>query len=69
MVHILLKVTAGNQVAYCGFVVTSTGIISKAGSNSMLAYVIDRKAGSPVSNADLNFYLGSKLIGKGISLR
>lgn len=62
-----VKVTAGNQVAYCGFVVTSTGIISKAGSNSMLAYVVDRKAGNPVSNADLNFYLGSKLIGKGIS--
>jgi len=62
-----VKVTAGNQVAYCGFIVTSTGIISKAGSNSMLAYVLDRKAGNPVSNADLNFYLGSKLIGKGIS--
>lgn len=62
-----VKVTAGNQVAYCGFIVTSTGIISKAGSNSMLAYVIDRKTGSPVSNADLNFYLGSKLIGKGNS--
>ncbi|MFA5403782.1 MAG: MG2 domain-containing protein, partial [Ignavibacteria bacterium] len=62
-----VKVTAGNQVAYCGFIVTSTGIISKAGSNSMLAYVIDRKAGNPVSNADLNFYLGSKLIGKGVS--
>ncbi|MCX6165008.1 MAG: MG2 domain-containing protein, partial [Ignavibacteriae bacterium] len=62
-----VKVTAGNQVAYCGFIVTSTGIISKAGSNSMLAYVIDRKVGNPVSNADLNFYIGSKLIGKGVS--
>lgn len=62
-----VKVTAGNQVAHCGFIVTSTGIISKAGSNSMLAYVIDRKAGNPVSNADLNFYLGSRLIGKGLS--
>ena len=63
----LVKVSAGNQVAYCGFIVTNFGVISKAGSNSMLAYVIDRKAGSPVSNADLNFYLGTKQIGKGVS--
>jgi alpha-2-macroglobulin len=62
-----VKVSAGNQVAYCGFIITSTGVISKAGSNSMLAYVIDRKAGNPVSSADLNFYLGSRLIGKGVS--
>lgn len=62
-----VKVTTGNQVAYCGFIITSTGIISKAGSNSMLAYVIDRKLGTPVSNADLNFYIGSRIIGKGVS--
>ncbi len=63
----LVKATAGNQVAYCGFIITSAGVISKAGSNSMLAFAIDRKSGAPVSNADLNFYLGSKLIGKGVS--
>lgn len=63
----LVKASAGNQVCYCGFVVTEYGVISKAGSNSMLAYVIDRRTGSPVYNADLNFYLGSKQIGKGVS--
>ena len=63
----LVKVTAGNQVGYCGFIVTSAGIISKAGNNSMLAYVVDRKAGTPLSNAELNFYIGSKLNGKGYS--
>ena len=63
----LIKVSAGNQVGYCGFIITNCGVISKAGSNSMLAYVIDRKSGNPVSNADLNFYLGANQIGKGIS--
>jgi len=61
----LIKVTCGNQVGYCGLVVTSIGVISKAGINSMLAYVVDRKSGIPVSNAELNFYLGANQIGRG----
>src|SRR5690606_15707613 len=61
----LVKATVGNKVAYCGFIISSLGIISKAGNNSMLAYVIDRKSGAPVNGADLNFFIGSKQIGKG----
>lgn len=61
----LVKATAGNKVAYCGFVVTNLGIISKAGNNSMLAYVVDRKSGVPVNGADLKFYIGPKQIGSG----
>lgn len=61
----LVKATHGKQVAYCGFIISSLGLISKAGNNSMLAYVVDRKTGYPVSGADLNFFIGSKQIGKG----
>jgi uncharacterized protein YfaS (alpha-2-macroglobulin family) len=61
----LVKVTSGNKVAYCGFIVSSLGVISKAGNNSMLGFVVDRKTGVPVSNADLNFYLGQNKIGGG----
>ena len=63
----IVKATAGNKVAYCGFVVTNLGIISKAGNNSMLAYVIDRKSGNPVSGAELKFYIGQKQIGSGMT--
>lgn len=63
----LVRVSSGNKVAYCGFTVTNLGIISKAGNNSMLAYVIDRKSGSPVNGAELNFYIGKRKIGEGIT--
>jgi len=61
----LIKVTSGNKVAYCGFIVSDLGIVSKAGNNSMLAYVVDRKSGNPVSNVDLSFFLGANKIGNG----
>jgi len=61
----LLRVKTGNKVAYCGFIITSAGIISKAGNNSMLAYTIDRESGVPISNANLSFYLGNRKIGEG----
>ena len=61
----LVKATNGKQVAYCGFIISSLGVISKAGNNSMLAYVVDRKSGYPISGADLNFFIGNKQIGKG----
>ncbi|MDQ3194422.1 MAG: MG2 domain-containing protein, partial [Bacteroidota bacterium] len=61
----LVKVTAGNKVADCGFIISDLGIISKAGNSSMLAFVVERKSGNPVSNAELNFYLGAKKIGQG----
>ncbi|MEO6696258.1 MAG: MG2 domain-containing protein [Ignavibacteria bacterium] len=63
----LIKVTAGNKVAYCGFIVSELGVISKAGNSSMLGYVVDRKSGRPVNNAKLSFFLGSKKIGDGIT--
>lgn len=61
----LIKVTTGNKVAYCGFIVSNLGVVSKAGNNSMLAYVVDRKTGEPVSDVSLNFFLGIKKIGQG----
>ncbi len=61
----LVKVTAANKVAYCGFIVSDLGVISKAGNNSMLAFVVDRRSGNPVSNTDLSFFLGTKKIGEG----
>ncbi|MBK8550324.1 MAG: hypothetical protein IPL53_04380 [Ignavibacteria bacterium] len=63
----LVKVTAINKVAYCGFIVSDLGIISKAGNNSMLAFVVDRKTGEPVSNTELSFFLGTKKIGSGVT--
>ena len=61
----LVKVTAGNKVAYCGFIVSDLGVVSKAGNNSMLGYVVERKSGKPVNNAELSFFLGSKKVGDG----
>ena len=61
----IVKVTSSNKVAYCGFIVSNLGLISKAGNNSMLAFVVDRKSGNPVSNADLSFYMGARQIGEG----
>lgn len=63
----VIKVSYKNKVAYCGFIVSSLGVISKAGDNAMLAYVVDRKSGEPISNADLNFYIGQRQIGKGLT--
>ncbi len=61
----LLRVKVGNKVAYCGFIISSAGVISKAGNNSMLAYTVDRSTGIPINNANLSFYLGAKKIGQG----
>lgn len=61
----VLRVKAGNKVAYCGFIISSAGVISKAGNNSMLAYTVNRESGVPISNANLSFYLGGRKIGQG----
>jgi len=61
----LVKVTSGKKVAYCGFIISELGLVSKAGNNSMLGYAVNRKSGEPVNNAELNFYIGSKKIGQG----
>lgn len=64
----LIKVTSGNKVAYCGYIVSELGLVSKAGNNSMLAYVVERKSGNPVSNAKLSFFLGARQIGEGMTI-
>lgn len=61
----VLRVKAGNKVAYCGFIISGAGVISKAGNSSMLAYTINRETGVPISNANLSFYLGGRKIGQG----
>jgi uncharacterized protein YfaS (alpha-2-macroglobulin family) len=64
----VLRVKAGNKVAYCGFIISSAGVISKAGNNSMLAYTLNRETGVPISNANLSFYLGGRKIGQGTTV-
>jgi uncharacterized protein YfaS (alpha-2-macroglobulin family) len=61
----LIQVKSGNKVAYCGFIISDLGMVSKAGNNSMLAYVVDRRSGNPISNAQLSFYIGTNQIGAG----
>lgn len=61
----LVKAVSGNKVAYCGFIISELGMISKAGNNSLLAFVVDRKTGEPVSDVSLDFFTGSKKIGSG----
>ncbi len=61
----LVKVVYKNKVAYSGYFVTDLGMISEAGANGMVSYVIDRKTGTPISDVDLGFFLGQKKIGIG----
>jgi len=61
----LIKVTSEKKVAYCGFVISELGLVSKAGNNSMLGYAVQRRSGTPVNDAELNFYIGTKKIGQG----
>lgn len=61
----LIRVTSDNKVAYCGFIVSALGVVSKAGNNSMLAFTVDRKSGAPVSGAELSFYIGKTKAGAG----
>jgi len=62
-----IKVTQGNQVGYCGFIISTAGIVAKTGLNSMLGFVVDRYSGTPLVNAELSFFLGTNLIGKGFT--
>lgn len=61
----LVKVTSSNKVAYCGFIISDLGVVSKAGISSMLGFVVERNSGKPVNGAALNFYLGTKKMGEG----
>jgi uncharacterized protein YfaS (alpha-2-macroglobulin family) len=63
----LVKVTSGNKVAYCGFIISSIGLVAKAGNSSMLAYVVNRKTGEPVSGAELDFFTGTEKTGHGVT--
>lgn len=63
----LVKVISGQKVAYCGFIISELGLITKAGNNSLLAFAVDRKSGNPVNNAKLDFYIGSRKIGSSVT--
>src|SRR3990172_1087118 len=61
----VVRASYKNKVAYGGFFVTDIGMISQASSNGLLAFTVFRKSGEPVSDVNLNFFLGSKKIGVG----
>jgi uncharacterized protein YfaS (alpha-2-macroglobulin family) len=63
----LVRVSAGEKLAYCGFIISDMMIISKAGFNAMLAYIVDKSNDQPVSDALLQFYIGNNRIGEGLS--
>lgn len=63
----IARVTNKNKVAYIGFVVSSLGVLAKAGTGTMLGYVVDRKSGEPVNDANLSFYLGMNKVGSGVT--
>ena len=53
----LVRFSHGDRVAYTGFFVSSYGVITKAGVNSILTYVADRITGEPINGAELNLFL------------
>jgi len=60
----LVRFSHGDRVAYTGFFVSSYGVITKAGVNSILTYVADRTTGEPINGAELNLFLNfDKLAG------
>ncbi|MCC6864673.1 MAG: carboxypeptidase regulatory-like domain-containing protein [Ignavibacteria bacterium] len=65
----VVRASYQNKVAYTGFFVTDIGTITEAANNSMLAYTVNRKTGEPLNDVDLNFFLGSKKIGVGKTMR
>jgi uncharacterized protein YfaS (alpha-2-macroglobulin family) len=63
----IARITNKNKVAYIGFVISSLGVLSKAGTGSMLAYIVQKQSGEPVNNVSVNFYLGMNKIGSGVT--
>jgi uncharacterized protein YfaS (alpha-2-macroglobulin family) len=53
----LVKANYKNQVAYVGVIISRLGVVSKVGSNTVLAQVVDRKTGEAVTSANIGFYL------------
>lgn len=56
----IVQVKSGRFVAYTGFIVTPYGVITEAGNNTVLAFVVDRKTGEPVDGAELEFFQNGK---------
>lgn len=63
----LLKGVSGNSIAYCGFIITELGLISKAGLNTMGGFAADRKSGASALNSSMVFYAGSQKVGEAIA--
>lgn len=61
----LVRFTHDDRVAYTGFFVSSYGVITKAGVNSILTYVADRSTGEPLNGAELNLYFNYNKIAGG----
>ncbi|MBX7043424.1 MAG: carboxypeptidase regulatory-like domain-containing protein, partial [Ignavibacteria bacterium] len=58
----LVRAVSGNSIAYCGFIISGMGVISKAGSSTMAGFAADRTTGKAL-NADFSFYAGTKKLG------
>lgn len=63
----IAKVTNKNKVAYIGFVISSLGVLAKAGTGTMLGYVVNRQTGEPINDVSLNFYIGMNKVGSGVT--
>ncbi len=58
----LVKAVSGNSIAYCGFIITGLGVITKAGSSTMSGFAADRTTGKAM-NSSFSFYAGTKKLG------
>ncbi|MCX7833283.1 MAG: MG2 domain-containing protein [Ignavibacteria bacterium] len=61
----IVQVKSGRFIAYTGFIVSPFGVISEVGNNNFLAFVVDRKTGEPINDAELEFFQNGKSKFKG----
>ena len=63
----LMRISHGNRVSYTGFIVSDISMITHIGTGAILTYTVNKISGAPVSDVELNFYLGKRKIGIGKS--
>jgi uncharacterized protein YfaS (alpha-2-macroglobulin family) len=63
----LLEATDGNDKAYTLISVTPWALITRTGSNSVLAFLVDRQSGSPVAGATIDAGFGQKHAATGVT--
>ncbi len=61
----LVEGRALDKVAYTMLVISKCGMVTKRSGTKLVAYVVDKKTGEPISDFELSFYEKNKKIGKG----